>query len=285
MKTDVFIGLAFYFFGVGLLYSQLEINEVANLPDDIKETSGLICFNNRLVTHNDSGNSAELFEFDNETGEIIRTIQVENASNVDWEDLAQDDNFIYVGDFGNTSGSRRDLVIYKIDKQEYLTQDQVTASLISFVFEDQSDFSPVRNSDWDAEALFVKGDFLYILTKEWQSLGTTIYRLPKTGGEATANRVEEYNVNGLVTGAVYNADLNQLVIVGYSSLLLPFVLTVDEVSGSPPFLQNPTKVDLELFPLQVESVASDEQGYFFTSEEFVNSTFGITSGARLFFLK
>nr|WP_299340005.1 hypothetical protein [Allomuricauda sp.] len=285
MKIETILGLLFYFWSACFMYAQLEIEEITGLPNTINETSGLLYFNDVLITHNDSGNGAELFEFDSQTGEIVRTVEVTNATNIDWEDLAQDDDFIYIGDFGNINGNRRNLVIYKIDKQQYLSQNQVTASLISFVYEDQLEFNSTQNSDWDAEALFVKGDFLYILTKEWQSSGTTLYQLSKTTGNSTATKVDEYDINGLATGAVYNGDLNQLIIVGYSQFLVPFIVTIDEVPNAPPFLVGPTKEELEVFPLQIESVAADSRGYFFTSEEFVNSAFGITSSARLFFLK
>ncbi len=273
------------FFSLGQLHSQLEIEEVSMLSNSIKETSGLLYFNGSLITHNDSGNDATLFELDDETGEILRSVELINAVNVDWEDIAQDENFIYIGDFGNNSGNRRDLAIYKIGKQEYLSQNQVTASVMSFSYEDQLEFEPVSNSDWDAEALFVLDDSLYILTKQWQSLGTTLYRLPKNGENVTAEKVEEYNVNGLVTGAVYNKELNQLVVIGYSPFLLPFIEIIDQLSAAPPFFINTNRTELEIVPLQVESIATDGQRYFFTSEEFINATFGINSLARLFFFE
>ena len=265
-----------------LLFAQQEFTELARLSNQIKETSGLIYFNGSLITHNDSGNTSELFEINIATGEITRRIQIENAENKDWEDLSQDDEFIYIGDFGNNSGDRRDLVIYKISKEAFLTSDSVDAVPISFVYEDQSNFNPSPNSDWDAEAMFSLGDYLFVLTKEWQSQNTSVYRIPKNVSFATAMKVDEYAVNGLVTGAVYNQDLNLLVIVGYSLLLQPFVLNIQEVPQSAPLFVQPLKENFEIFPLQVESIASDGESFYFTSEEYINTSFGIRSDARLF---
>ena len=63
----------------------------SNLNAALEENSGLILWNDRLWTHNDGGNSTALFEMDT-TGTIIRTVNVSNAVNVDWEDIAQDEN-------------------------------------------------------------------------------------------------------------------------------------------------------------------------------------------------
>lgn len=274
--------LVMFFVGLGFVRGQLEVEQITVLPESMNETSGLIYFNDALITHNDSGNSTELFEFDETNGEIIRTVNITNATNIDWEDLAQDENYIYIGDFGNNTGDRQDLVIYRVDKQEYITQNQVTATSISFVYEDQSEFTGTPNSDWDAEALFCMGDNLYVLTKEWQSLQTRLYRLPKLEGSASAELIEQYDIDGLVTGAVYNEEQNQLVVVGYSTLLFPFVLLADQVSSTGSFFEEVDKIELDIVPLQVEAIAALGSTYYMTSELFVNAAFGITSTSRLF---
>ena len=284
MNTS-FIQLLFWVLGTSSIFSQQEFTELATLPNQISETSGLIYFNGSLITHNDSGNTPELFEINAQTGAVVRSVQIENAVNIDWEDLAQDEEFIYIGDFGNFSGDRRDLVIYKISKDDYLTQDRVEAIPISFVYEDQASFNSSPNSDWDAEAFFALGDHLFILTKEWQSQNTSVYRIDKNTDFTTAIKVEEYPVNGLVTGATYDKNLNQLIVIGYSLFLQPFILKIEEVPESGPFFVRPIKENLEILPLQVEAVASDGERFYFTNEEYVNSSFGITSAARLFFFE
>ena len=81
------------------------------LPGSLNESSGAIFFNNRLITHNDSGGEAKLYELDTISGIIEREVTILNATNVDWEDITQDETSIYIGDFGNNNGNRTDLKI------------------------------------------------------------------------------------------------------------------------------------------------------------------------------
>ena len=129
--------------------------ELGELPDDVFETSGLLFFNDQIVTHNDSGGAPVLFEIDTVSRQITRTVTITNATNMDWEALTQDEDYIYIGDFGNNVGIRQDLTIYRIAKEDYLDNDTATAETIFFSYEDQTDFTDTGNSDWDAEAFFV----------------------------------------------------------------------------------------------------------------------------------
>lgn len=100
----------------------------------MRETSGLICFNELFWTHNDSGGRPEIYGLDTQKGKIKATVIVSNASNVDWEEIAQDDQYVYVGDFGNNRGVRRDLCIYKIPKTAFPKEGtaKVTAEKLPF---------------------------------------------------------------------------------------------------------------------------------------------------------
>ena len=90
------------------------ITEVTDLNDDLSETSGLLYVDGRIITHNDSQGLNNLYEINKNTGNISRTVTIKGATNVDWEDLCQDGEYIYNGDFGNNKGSRTDLKIYKL---------------------------------------------------------------------------------------------------------------------------------------------------------------------------
>ncbi|WP_240743145.1 hypothetical protein, partial [Ilyomonas limi] len=101
------------------IYKDVSIKPIfnTNLNTKLNETSGLLWWNNQVWTHNDSGGEPALYAVDSSTGKIIRKVTVSNATNIDWEDLAQDDNYIYIGDFGNNAqGNRNDLKIYKVKK-------------------------------------------------------------------------------------------------------------------------------------------------------------------------
>ena len=211
------------------MYGQENVQTVGELPNEIFETSGLLYFNGTLITHNDSGNEAVLYELDTLTLSIQRRVIISNVPNIDWEAISQDDEYIYIGDFGNNVGIRTDLAIYRIFKEDYLNSDIVTATTINFSYEDQQEFTNSGNSDWDAEAFFVTDDHVIILTKQWQSMGSVAYEVSKNPGNHVATRVGAIEYVGLVTDASYIPESNKLVLIGYSSILSPFIGMVENL--------------------------------------------------------
>lgn len=192
-------------------------NEINPLPSDIQESSGLLYFEGNLITINDSGGENALFEINPTTATIERKVIVQNASNVDWEALAKDDHYFYIGDFGNNNGSRTDLKIYRIAIAEYSAalNDTVYADTIHFSYEDQVDFSPSpSNTNFDCEAMIYWEDSLCLFTKNWIDLKTNIYKIPVLPGTYIASKIDSLNPEFLVTGADYYS--NQLVLVGYT---------------------------------------------------------------------
>lgn len=267
-------------------FSQENVQELGNLPSTISETSGLLFHDGRLITHNDSGNTAQLFEIDTLTLEITRTITLTNAENVDWEDLAQDSEYIYVGDFGNNVGTRDNLVVYRISKETYATANTVQAERINFRYEDQVDFSNTGNSDWDAEAFIVLDDTLVVFTKQWESTGTVAYSIPKTPGVHIAERLGEFDSDGLVTGATYNPISDVLFLIGYSSILGAFTLRIDAPNTVSIFGTAPTKIPFGGGLAQIEGITYvDVDTYFVSSEFFTNANPAITLKSKLFSFK
>lgn len=220
-------------FLLGLLSSSAQTAlDITNLQTPaLDESSGLLFYNDKLITHNDSGGKAELYEINPTTGLITRTVEISNASNVDWEDIAQDASYIYIGDIGNNSGNRTDLKIYKISKQEYNTNDgSVQAEIIAFSYADQLDFTRRTNmTNWDAEGLICYGDKLLVLTKNWADNQTNVYAIPKTSGTHSAVLVSSYNTNGLITGADNSPDESVIYLVGYSTSEAPFMYTIHNI--------------------------------------------------------
>ena len=180
------------------------------LPNVLDESSGAIFFNGKLITHNDSGGENKLFELDTISGSITRTVTISNATNVDWEDMTQDDShFIYVGDIGNNNGNRTDLKIYKIDKSDYLNATTVTAQTIDFDYANQSDFtSNTNNTEWDAEALIsIDQNNLVLFSKNWVDNQTSAYLIPKIARGIFSHFrpwLLPITSGGLVTGGTYN---------------------------------------------------------------------------------
>jgi len=83
------------------------------LDPEVNETSGLLYLDGKFWTFNDSGGEAALYCMD-EDGRLLHKLVVENASNVDWEDVAGDSLWVYVADVGNNFASRDTLSIYRI---------------------------------------------------------------------------------------------------------------------------------------------------------------------------
>jgi hypothetical protein len=191
------------------------------LPEEIASTSGLAFDGNRLWTHNDSGHSPELFAIDTLSGQVRQRVTVRNASNIDWEDLAFDGTFLYVGDFGNNLGDRLDLTIYKIRLSAIglAASAEVDAQKIEFSFPDQTDFSPaLYNHSFDCEAFFYYQGFLHLFTKDWKTKHTTHYTMPVQEGKYVATRKESFEVKGLITGADITAT-GEVALIGYDNTL------------------------------------------------------------------
>jgi hypothetical protein len=218
---------------------------LTNLPEKVLETSGLIKFKGGLFTHNDSGDEAAIYKLDIKTGKILQNILINNTLNIDFEDIAQDDKFIYVGDFGNNLGIRKDLCIYKIAKDE-ITDDEmirVNAKQITFSYNDQTGFDyKNRSNNFDCEAMISKGDFLFIFSKNWENHQTKSYRIPKKPGNYNLEIYNKFEARGLITGADYNEENETLVLIGYE-YFVPFVWIMQDFENNDFFNGNKKRID------------------------------------------
>ncbi len=139
---------------------------IQKLPDSLHEISGLTFLNDTiLVTHNDGGNDAILY-FLNLNGEVIHQVEIDGAKNTDWEAITLDGEFLYIGDIGNNSNNRKDLIIYKVSCVDILNKKSVAAEKIEISYQDQVAFPPSESSfHYDAEAMTFYKDSLHIFTK------------------------------------------------------------------------------------------------------------------------
>jgi len=226
--------LIFLFFGLLTIKSQTA-TEITNLQTpDLDENSGLIFYNNNIITFNDSGGEANLYEINASTGNITRTVTITNATNVDWEDITQDASYIYIGDIGNNNGNRTDLKIYKIAKNDYNGSDDIAvAEIISYSYADQLDFnSNPNNTNWDAEGLISYGEQLLIFSKNWVDNWVNVYSIPKTNGTYSALLESSYNTNGLITSAEISLNENIIYLIGYSNSQAPFMYTIHGIPNN-----------------------------------------------------
>ncbi len=191
---------------------------VSVLSDDVRETSGLAKVNGKIYTHNDSGGSNLLYEINAATGDVIRSITINGASNVDWEDLACDDTHLYIADIGNNLGSRTDLKIYKILKSDLDTNNMVNAETIAFSYADQTKFTYDNfTTPYDAEALIAYNGQLYIFTKNWADYTSKVYSIPTVPGNYEVTSVGEKVLDVMVTGADSDGAGSSVALVGYTN--------------------------------------------------------------------
>ena len=191
----------------------------ALLPAALLETSGLQYTSQSLWSFNDSGNSPVLFKLDSTTGSILQQVRITNFPNVDWEDIAADAQYLYVGDFGNNDGDRHNLRVLRVLKSAIGTtaSESVTADAINFSYPDQTNFNPGNhNHNFDCEAVFYANDSLHLFTKNWLDLRTRYYTIPAQPGTYIAHLKGSFNVNGLVTAADLNPVGTGAALLGYN---------------------------------------------------------------------
>jgi hypothetical protein len=238
-----------------------------NLDGILSETSGLIFWENQLWTHNDNSDT-NIYALDTLYGNIVQSYPLSRIANTDWEEISQDKDYIYIGDFGNNSGNRDDLKIFRAGKNSILNNSAVFDS-VCFSYSDQTDFTPVaNNSDFDCEAFIVSEDSIYLFTKQWVSNETRVYSLPKTPGIYAAKRKSSYNVNGLITGAVYLEEKRIIVLTGYSERLEPFFYLLYDFIGSDFFSGNKRKIEVLLPFHQTEGITTTNGIKYFVTNEF-----------------
>jgi hypothetical protein len=229
------------------------------LPSELDETSGLAFFNGKLWTINDSGGLPALYAFDTISGEIVQRITVSNAQNVDWEALAMDADYIYIGDFGNNAGTRDDLVVYKVSLSDIPNtgNNHVIAEKIWFSYSDYpgKEMKP-KNHNYDCEAFIATDDSLYLFSKNRGDQRCKLYILPKIPGEYTAQLVSSFDSKGLITGADINIESKEITLVGYvNQTYIPFMWLLFDYDGNNYFDGNKRRIDMpNILASQTEAV-------------------------------
>jgi len=272
MKKTIIIS-AFILSALNAIAQITNVVEKFDLPIILSEASGAIFFNDKLIIHNDSGNDNKLHELDTISGVVTRTVTVTNATNIDWEDIAQDATSIYIGDIGNNSGDRTDLKIYKINKNDYLNSTNITAEIINFNYSDQVGFTAnPNNTEWDAEALIsFDANNLILFTKNWVDGITKAYSIPKNSGTYTVNSLATtLTSGGLITGATYNPSTEKVYLIGYNLILQPLVWVSENFTNNDIFSGTNTQTLLTSLGFeQVEAITYiGANRYFITSESF-----------------
>lgn len=243
---------------------------VSNMPETISESSGLIFWRNSYWTHNDNGGKNEIYCLDSISGTVKQTIRIKDATNVDWEDMTHDKDYIYIGDFGNNFGNRSDLLIYKVAKNDIPSSGDtvVGCEKLFFSYADQSDFTTRNlNNDYDCEAMTSLGDSLYLFTKNWVTFTSRLYTLPKRQGNYYIYPIDEYNIKGLVTGATIDIESRRVVVCGYHNYI-PFIVILSDYWLNDFFGGNKRRINfINHFATQTEAITYTGIGFFAISSE------------------
>ncbi len=256
--------------------------QTAVLNDSLKENSGLNFLNGALYTFNDSGNSAEIFQINKNTGAIEKVFQT-GLQNIDWEAISSDsENNLYIGDFGNNLGNRKNLSVYKFQMPSSGTQLQ--GIKLPFYYPEQKTFEPKNlNNDFDAEAMIFAHEKIHIFTKEWFSKNVTHYTIdPNNLTEQAAQKIESFPTGFVVTDAAYYEG--KLYFVGYTKTTEVYFMLFEETQAGIFFSVAHQKFYLgsSLSLGQIEGIAVDADGIYISGEEF-RSPIGKTK-AKLYFI-
>jgi hypothetical protein len=211
--------------------SDNDLKTLYSLPKKLKEVSGITYFpeNNLIYTLEDSGNKNAIYAI-NSNGKIAKTITISNATNVDWEDITKDKSGnLYIGDFGNNDNERKDLCIYKVNKNQLNKDLAVAEYKVSFSYPEQTEFPPKKKElFYDVEGFFEHGNYFYLFTKN-RSKGfdgtAFIYKILNAPGTQKATKIGEFktcdNYNHCVlTSATISPDGKKVILLSHDKIVL-----------------------------------------------------------------
>ncbi|MCV6630044.1 MAG: hypothetical protein OIF50_09310 [Flavobacteriaceae bacterium] len=250
-----------------------EMEVVGLQPSSLKEVSGIITLgdNNPWVLE-DSGNDDEIYKI-NYKGDKLRTIELKSAKNSDWEAITKDaDGNVYVGDFGNNSNERKDLVIYKIPNPEGHTDAETTAASIAISYADQTEYPPAnKDKNYDMEAFFAQGNYLYLFSKNrtnpWDGK-THVYKVSTTPGTYELSRIASFqlstsNNNDKVTDAAISPDGKTIALLSYEEV---YILEGFDLSKMQ--FGKPKPLGIEIYT-QMESICFADNSTLILADEVV----------------
>lgn len=248
-----------------------DINQFVLLPDEIRESSALLCLDNgHFLTLNDSGNSSELFEID-QRGRILQRTSLA-VSNTDWEAITQNEHHIFIGDIGNNHGNREQTWLWQLDKP--WQRPQVPRQLLLPHPDYPSQPPQPYQHDLDAEALAYANGYIWMFSKSWLSGHTQVYQW--SAGHSLRKAGTIAGLTGLVTDASFSEVDQLFVLVGYADMRknpLQFIFS----NNYQPFLAL-VDTDFKLVKQislqsrgQVEAVCVDKQQQVWLTQEESNA--------------
>jgi hypothetical protein len=198
----------------------------------ITESSGLVASRTSpglYWTHNDSGDGPFIYAIDTR-GQLRGVWRVKGAEAFDWEDIAAGPgpvpgkNYLYIGDIGDNSGNRNEIVIYRVPEPVITNSDSQSTKLKPRITE-IAETIRLRFPDGkhDAETLLVhpKSGNLYILNKVPLTNPTVYEASPPFSLDRiiTMKRLGEIKVpslfGGVLTGGSISPDGRRVALCDY----------------------------------------------------------------------
>jgi hypothetical protein len=264
--------------------------KVNPLNDTLIETSGLQWAGNALWSFNDGGGDAAIYRIDSITNKILQRVYLQGTTNMDWEDIAFDGTYFYIGDFGNNnSGGRRDLVIYKFPFtaipdhhiNPVVTIPSLLIGRIEYTYSDQvqpAEATGFNNTNFDCEAMIVDSGMIHLFSKRWVDYTTTQYIISSTEpGSYIANAVANFATGYLVTAADKAPGQRLVVLLGYQDYSPGnhYMHLLSGYTSNQFFSGNKRKINLPNATAmgQAEGICFRNSSYGYISNEQLNGVF------------
>tara|TARA_B100000809_G_scaffold141837_1_gene139398 strand:- start:29682 stop:31376 length:1695 start_codon:yes stop_codon:yes gene_type:complete len=188
------------------------------IDERIDEASGIaasLYVPGAFWVHNDSGDAANIFLCNPDTGETINSGLVENAKNRDWEDISSfrmnGKSYLIIASFGDNKRKRNQY-------QLYIMEEPVVDAKGPFPFLNAIKYTYEGGKSYNCEsvAVDVTEGRIYLLTKTGNSATSQVYSLPlsltSSNNEQVAKLVGCPNVK-LATGMDISPDGKRAVVI------------------------------------------------------------------------
>lgn len=188
----------------------------------LKEASGLAASVNNpglLWTHNDSGNSAEIFLVDRQL-DIKLTCRLKDAVNRDWEDIAVgpgpeiNKNYVYVADIGDNLAIFQYKRIYRFEEPVVAPgqTDMIISEFDTIMFQLDGDKK-------DTEALMINPSTkdIYIISKWEKPESLYVLKYPYKQDTITAVKILTLPFSRIVA-ADFSDDGNEIIMKNYKNV-------------------------------------------------------------------
>lgn len=173
----------------------------------IDEASGVAASNvepDTLWIHNDSGNAAEIFGINSNTGALLRTLSVHNAAAVDWEDIAsfnhQNKAWLLLADTGDNRAQRDYVSLIAMPEP---TQKKLTTRpqwVLNFSYEDGP-------RDCEAVAVDTSTRSIWLLSKRDRPPRLYRLKLPELSTSPAGDTPNETVQTAMFMGEVSNIPM------------------------------------------------------------------------------